>query len=70
MAVVAVVAVVDAAAAEDATDVEVQEEKINIFWTHGLTGHNRRECNSPAQGHQGDATLENRMGGSNKGCLA
>ena len=33
-------------------------------WTHGLCSHNGRECSNPAQGHQVDATLENRMGGN------
>ena len=37
-------------------------------WTHGLCAHNRKECNSPAQGHQQQATLENRMGGNTNGC--
>ena len=33
-------------------------------WTHGLCSHNGRECRYPAQGHQAEATLENRMGGN------
>ena len=33
-------------------------------WTHGLCNHNRRECNTPGQGHQPEATLENHMGGN------
>ena len=37
-------------------------------WTHGLAGHNGKECNYPSQGHKAEATLENRMGGSEKGC--
>ena len=39
-------------------------------WTHGLTGHNGRECNSPMQGHQANSTLEIRMGGSTKDLFA
>ena len=35
-------------------------------WTHGLCSHNGRECSNPAQGHQQDATLENRMGGNTR----
>ena len=37
-------------------------------WTHGIGGHNGRECNYPAQGHQQEATLENCMGGNIRGC--
>ena len=39
-------------------------------WTHGLAGHNRKECKNPMQGHQPDATLENKMGGSTRNCNA
>ena len=39
-------------------------------WTHGLCAHNGRECQAPAQGHQAEATLENRMDGNNNGCHA
>ena len=37
-------------------------------WTHGLCSHNGRACNNPAQGHQAEATLENRLGGNTNGC--
>ena len=37
-------------------------------WTHGLTGHSGDRCYTPAEGHQPNATLYNRMGGSNKNC--
>ena len=40
--------------------------KQKYCWTHGLCSHNGKECTTPAQGHQEVATLENRMGGSNK----
>ena len=39
-------------------------------WSHGLTYHNGHECNNPMQGHKAEATLEDRMGGSNRGCNA
>ena len=39
-------------------------------WTHGLQGHSGRECQTPMQGHQQEATLENRMGGNTKGVHA
>ena len=39
-------------------------------WTHGLENHNRKEYNSPAQGHQAEVNLKNRMGSSNQGCMA
>ena len=42
-----------------------QPRERKYCWTHGLCNHNGRECNHPAQGHQPDATLENRMGGNN-----
>ena len=38
--------------------------KHKYCWTHGLCSHNGRECSNPTQGHQADATLENRMGGN------
>ena len=37
-------------------------------WTHGWCFHDGRECTRKAQGHQDNATLHNRMKGSNKGC--
>ena len=39
-------------------------------WTHGLQGHNGRECRNPMQGHLTDATLENKMGGCTRNCSA
>ena len=35
-------------------------------WTHGLCNHSGATCRNPADGHQAQATLENRMNGSNK----
>ncbi len=35
-------------------------------WTHGLCNHLGTACRNPADGHQAQATLENRMNGSNK----
>ena len=37
-------------------------------WTHGACGHESNQCNAKAHGHQDNATLENRMGGSNAFC--
>jgi hypothetical protein len=38
-------------------------------WTHGLCAHNSGGCNERDKpGHQKTATLDNRMGGSNKNC--
>ena len=39
-------------------------------WTHGLCAHNGREYRSPMQGHQSEATRENRMNGNDNGCSA
>ena len=33
-------------------------------WTHGLCNHTGSECRTPADGHIKDATLQNRLGGS------
>ena len=38
-------------------------------WTHGWCAHSSATCASPAPGHCPLATLDNRMGGSNKNCL-
>ena len=38
-------------------------------WTHGLCRHNGFNCRNPADGHNPYATVNNRMGGSNKNCL-
>ena len=40
------------------------QRELKYCWTHGLCSHNGRECNNPMQGHQPEATLENRMGGN------
>ena len=36
-------------------------------WTHGWCGHDSKECNNTAKGHKKEATLWNRMGGSDNG---
>ena len=38
-------------------------------WTHGWCAHSGMDCNSKAEGHQDEATLENKMGGSTKNCV-
>ena len=35
-------------------------------WTHGLCSHSSNECRTKADGHKNNATLQNRLGGSNK----
>ena len=37
-------------------------------WTHGRCNHKSNECRSKKAGHQDDATLKNKKGGSNKNC--
>ena len=37
-------------------------------WTHGAGQHGSHECNTPAPGHQYNATFENKMGGSLRYC--
>ena len=37
-------------------------------WTHGWCAHAGVDCNAKADGHQDEATLQNRMGGSTKNC--
>jgi hypothetical protein len=39
-------------------------------WTHGLCMHIGANCRTPATGHQATATVDNRMGGSNRNCPA
>ena len=36
-------------------------------WTHGLCNHKSIECKKKEAGHKDEATLENRMDGSEKG---
>lgn len=38
-------------------------------WTHGMTGHKGDECKTKAPGHRDEATKDNRLGGSEWGCL-
>ena len=42
-------------------------EKQFYCWTHGA-GHSGWNCRNPAEGHQPEATFQNRMGGNNYGC--
>ena len=37
-------------------------------WTHGGSGHTSADCFTKAQGHQNNATFEEKMGGSTKNC--
>ena len=37
-------------------------------WTHGLCMHVGANCRTPTAGHQTTATVNNRMGGSNRNC--
>ena len=37
-------------------------------WTHGACGHNGTICRAKAPGHKDEATLTNRMDGSNARC--
>ena len=39
-------------------------------WTHGAGNHKSSDCRNKKEGHQDDATLKNRMGGSNFYCKA
>ena len=37
-------------------------------WTHGRCNHSSANCRNKAANHKDEATINNRMGGSNKGC--
>ena len=37
-------------------------------WTHGACSHDSRSCNNKAQGHQNNATFQNKLGGSTRFC--
>jgi hypothetical protein len=39
-------------------------------WTHGGGGHSGDQCNTPANGHQANATFSNKMGGNTHNCPA
>ena len=43
-------------------------KKFKYCWTHGYCFHEGKECTRKAQGHKDNATVTNRMGGSNRGC--
>ena len=38
-------------------------------WSHGMCGHKSAVCRNKKDGHKDEATKENRMGGSNRGCV-
>ena len=37
-------------------------------WSHGLCAHTGKDCRNPSAGHDIQATVQNRRGGSSKGC--
>ena len=37
-------------------------------WSHGKCGHRSDECRAKKPGHKDQATLQNKMGGSQRGC--
>ena len=45
-----------------------QKQPRQYCWTHGWCAHNGNQCQAPAVGHQVQATLANKMGGSDKNC--
>ena len=45
-------------------------QRTNLYChTHGNCAHSSNECQTPAEGHQNDATFTNMMGGSNNRCF-
>ena len=52
---------------------KINGENVTYCWSHGITKnrrHNSKTCKRKKDGHQDDATLNNRMGGSNERCKA
>jgi len=50
---------------------KINGENVTYCWSHGITKnrrHNSKTCKRKKEGHQDDATLNNRMGGSNERC--
>jgi hypothetical protein len=43
---------------------------LKYCWSHGGCNHTGAECNTPAQGHQVNATFANKMGGNTHNCPA
>ena len=41
------------------------KNKEKYCWTHGACGHTSSQCKAKAQRYQENATLKNRLGGSN-----
>ena len=47
-----------------------QKKKPKAYcWTHGACAHTSTECNNKAEGHKNEATFQNTLGGSTKGCF-
>ena len=40
----------------------------NYCWTHGACSHTSKDCENPREGHQYDATFDNKMNGSRYYC--
>ena len=45
-------------------------DKTEYCWTHGACNHKTGACNRKAPGHKSNATIANRLGGSNAFCQA
>ena len=45
-----------------------QNQRSQYCWTHGSCGHNSSNCQTPSEGHQRNASYNNRMGGNNRNC--
>jgi methyl-accepting chemotaxis protein len=46
-----------------------RQRNISIYcWTHGGSGHTSTDCSNKVNGHQNNATFENKMGGSTRNC--
>ena len=45
-----------------------QKKPRQYCWTHGWCAHNGTQCQAPADGHKIQATLANKLGGSNNNC--
>jgi hypothetical protein len=45
-----------------------RSRKPHYCWTHGLCAHSSKDCENDNPAHKREATIDKRMGGSNKGC--
>ena len=45
-----------------------QRNKTKYCWSHGACAHNSASCQSKKEGHQDNATFNNKMGGSTNYC--